>query len=141
MASTFEGWTEGMVFSIIFILIFGVIVIGGMNNLHDGEDFEVEGLDTSSMEASFNQYQENQEDSITGGEASFLSAVGLTLGTSWNIITSLFSMLMVFVAGGGWIETVVKYMMLPDYLSWALRGLWITALGFIILRILFKVKT
>jgi len=136
MASTFEGWTEGMVFSILFVIIFGGVVIFGMNDLHSG-GYAIEGLNTSTIESNFESYQESSKASIEAGEASFLGTVGLVLKSSWDIISSLFTMLMFFV-GGGWIETVVSYMQLPEVLGWALRGLYLVTLGFIILRILFK---
>ena len=133
---TFEGWGEGMMFFVLFLLVFTIIIVG-MNFIHDGEDHEVEGLDTSSIQERFESYQSSMEDRITGGEASFLFAVGLTLSTSWNILTSLFSMLMYFV-GGGFIQTIISYLKLPDIVGFILRGLFITALGFIILRALFN---
>ena len=133
---TFEGWGEGMMFFVLFLLVFTIIIVS-MNSIHDGEDYVVEGFDTSDIQESFGGYQESMEEKITGGEASFLSAVGLTLSTSWNILTSLFSMLMSFVTGG-FIQTIISYLKLPDIVGFILRGLFITALGFIILRALFN---
>ena len=137
MASSFEGWTEGMIVSIVFVLIFGGVVIYGMNDLHS-KSYEIEGLETTELEQTFEIYQDSMEQNIEGGEVSFLGgSVVLTLLTSWSIIKSLFGMLMFFVTGG-WIETLITYMQLPDTLGWGLRGIFITAMGFIILRILFN---
>ena len=137
MASTFEGWMTAASFSILFIILFGTIVVQ-MNDLHSG-DYEIEGLETDGIKNQLEEYTKSAEDRIQGGDASFVSAVGLTLSTSWNVITSLFSMVMFFV-GGGWIQTVSKYMMFPDIVGWIFRTLYIAALSFIVLRVLFKVK-
>jgi len=135
-ASTFEGWTEGVILSVLVVVLFGTIIIGGMNSLHD-QNYQVEGLPTGDIETSFQNYQESQSGKISGGDASFTSAVGLTLSTSWDIVTGILAMIMTFVTGG-WVETLVSYMHLPSEVGYLLRGLWITALGFIILRILFN---
>jgi len=46
-------------------------------------------------------------------------------------------MVMSFVTGG-WVETLVSYLKLPEQVGYLLRGLWIVALGFIVLGILFN---
>jgi len=134
--STFEGWTEGVIFSILIVLLFGTIILAGMNSLH-GKNYEVEGLPTDSIQEKFENYQESQSEKIKGGDASFTSAVGLTLSTSWDILIGALTMLMTFVTGG-WVETLIAYLHFPAIVGYLLRGLWITALGFIVLRILFK---
>jgi len=134
--STFEGWTEGVIFSIMFVIILATIVFPGMNSLHNG-NVTVEGLETGDLESSFQNYQESQSDKISGGDATFLGSVGLTLSTSWDILTGVLAMVMTFVTGG-WAETLVSYLNLPSIVGYLLRGLWVVALGFIILRILFN---
>ncbi len=124
--STFEGWTEGVIFSVLFVIVLGGIVLGGMNNLHDG-DLEIEGLPTQDIQDKFENYQESQTEKIAGGEATFLGTVGLTLSTSWDIITGVLGMVMSFVTGG-WVETLVSYLKLPEQVGYLLRGLWIVAL-------------
>jgi len=137
MVSTFEGWTEGMIFSVLFVIIFGGIIVVGMNSLHDG-DYVIEGLNTSTMESAFETTQESVHSNIEGGDASFTSSSsGLTLGSSWDIIKSILAMVMFFITGG-WIQTSIMYMGLPEILGWGFRGLYIITMGFIILRILFK---
>jgi len=134
--STFEGWTEGMIFSIMFVIVFGMIVIGGMNLIHE-EDYAIEGLETGGIESTFENYQTSQSEKIAGGDASFLSAVGLTLSTSWDVLTGTLKMLMDFITGG-WVESLVSYLALPEEVGYLLRGLWIVTFGFIVLRILFR---
>ena len=135
-ASSFEGWTEGVIFSIMFVIILGTIVLVGMNDLHN-KNYEIEGLETAAIQDKFESYQESQSEKLKGGDATFTSAVGLTVSTSWDVLLGALTMVMTFVTGG-WVETLVAYLHLPSIVGYLLRGLWITALGFIILGILFS---
>jgi len=137
MSGTFEGWTEGMVMSILFVIIFGAIVIGGMNTIHN-DNQTIEGLNTTGLQSAFENYQETAHSKVSSGEVS-LSGLYTTLSTSWDILSSLLITLMSFVAGG-WIRMIVHYMMLPEEVGFMLQGLYIVAFIFIILRILFKTK-
>lgn len=136
--STMEGWTEGIVFSVLFVIILGGVVFTGMNNTYDG-DLQIEGLDTSSVQSTFENLQESQQEKIDGGDATFQSDSGLTLSTSWDMIKSILSMVLGFL-GGGWVEALVSYLHLPAIVGVIIRGLWIVTLGFIILGILFSRK-
>jgi hypothetical protein len=136
--STFEGWTEGIVFSVLFVIVLGGVVFTGMNNTHDG-DLQIEGLDTDDVQTTFENLQKSQQEKIDGGDATFQSDSGLTLSTSWDMVKSILSMVIGFL-GGGWVEALVSYMHLPAIVGLIIRGLWIVALGFVILGILFNKK-
>ncbi len=134
--STFEGWTEGIVFSMLFVIIFASIVIPGMNSMHN-QSFEVENLPTGEIEGKFEAYQASQSEKLASGDASFTSAIGLTVSTSWDVLTSVLTMLMFFVTGG-WVESIFSYLHAPSIVGIMIRGLWIVALGFIMLKVLFR---
>jgi hypothetical protein len=136
--STMEGWTEGIVFSVLFVIILGGVVFTGMNNIHDG-DLQVEGLDTSDVQNTFENLQKSQQEKIDGGDVTFQSNSGLTLSTSWDMVKSILSMVLGFL-GGGWVEALVAYLHLPSIVGIIIRGLWIVTLGFVILGILFNKK-
>ena len=135
-AGTFEGWTEGVVFSIMFVIILGVVVMGGMNSIHT-ENVSIQGFETGDIEQNFENYQISQSDKLQKAEATFIGAVGLTLSTSWDIITGILTMVMSFITGG-WVASIVSSIGLPSQVAWLLRGLWIVSLGFIVLSILFN---
>lgn len=138
--ATMEGWTVGIAFSVLFVIIFTGVVISGMNDLYS-EDHEVVGLDTDGFESAFENYQESQQEKIKGGDASFTSAVGLTVSTSWDVIVSTLTLIWDFFTGG-WIRTIiVDYMRVDSKVAFILRGLWFIAIGFMVMKILFKVKT
>lgn len=134
--STFEGWTEGIVLSVLFVIVLGGVVFGGLNAEHNG-NIEIEGLDTSGVQATFENLQKSQQEKINGGDATFQSDSGLTLSTSWDMVKSILSMVLSFL-GGAWVPTLIAYLHLPTIAGIIIRGLWIVALTFIILSILFN---
>lgn len=135
---TLQGWSEGIIFIVLFVIVFGVVIFA-MNTLYD-EEYAVAGLETSGIENALESYQAGVEEKYRGGEASFLSQVGLTLKTSWDIIFSTMNLIWGFLTGG-WIQTIATdYMRLPPVVGFMLRTIYFLSVGFIVLRILFKVK-
>jgi len=133
---TMSSWTEGILFSLLIVLILG-IVVGGFNVMY-GEDNQL-GLGGNTTESAFADYQGTLESEIRGGEAEFDSTSGMTLKSSWGIIKSATGIIWDFLTGG-WIETIVMYMKLPSEVALVFRILYFLSIGFIILKILFKVK-
>ncbi len=135
---TLQGWSEGIIIIVLFIIVFGV-VIAAMNGLYS-EEYAIVGLETSGIESSLESYQTGVEEKYRGGEASFLAQIGLTLKTSWDIIFSTMTLIWTFLTGG-WIETITTdYMKLPIAVGLFFRMLYFLSVGFIVLKILFKVK-
>ncbi len=133
-----SGWTEGILLSIAFVLVFGVVVVN-FNGLYD-KDNQV-GLGTNTTANAFTNYQDTAGDKILGGEADFDSPSGITLTSSWGITKEVFNLVGNFLTGG-WIEQVFDMIQLGEAGQiWAkyLRILWILSLIFSILYILFKV--
>lgn len=133
-----SGWTEGILFSIAFVLILGLVVTN-FNGLYD-QDNQI-GLGTNTTSNSFINYQDTAGSQILGGEADFDSASGITLKSSWGITKEVFGVVGTFITGG-WIEDVFVMINLGEAGTiWAkyLRVMWILSLIFAILYILFKV--
>ena len=137
--ATMQSWTEGIAVTVLFVIIFGFIVVG-MNDLYS-KDHTIVGLNTSSFEKDFQTYQKGVDEKFKGGEVSFLSAVGLTVSTSWDVTASTLSLIWGFIMGG-WINTIViDYLHLGEIgsrIAFIIQGLLFISLGFILLRILFK---
>ena len=132
-----SGWTEGILFTILIVGILGIIV-GGMNVKYN-KDYQI-GLGGNVTENAFIEYQSTLDREISGGEAVFDAQSGLTLKSSWGIIKSAGDIIWQFF-GGGWIETIMTdYMHLPPIVANTFRVLYFLSIGFIILKILFKVK-
>ena len=130
------GWTEGILLSILAVMVLGLIV-SGFNNMY-GNDNEI-GLGTNATD-DYVTYQSTLETEIGGGEAEFSASEGLTLKSSWGVIKAGISIIWDFLTGG-WIETVIiKMMKLPAEVALIFRILYFLSIGFIILKILFKVR-
>ena len=141
-AATMQGWTEGIGLMVIFVIVLGVIIVG-MNDLYS-KDYEIVGLETDSYSAALQSYEASQEEKIVGGEVDFESNNPISLKTSWDIIVGTVKLVWNFITGQ-WLQTI-----LVDYLHLGgigytiyliLRGLLFIALGFIVLRIIFRIKT
>ena len=138
-AGTMEGWITGLFIAMLFVIVFTTVVLPGMNTTH-ASSYEVEGLPTANLEASFQSYQSGMNEKISSGDVSFLGSLGMTLSTSWDILISSVSTIATFLTGG-WIMAICGMIPgLPSIVSFVLIGLYNIAIGFIILRIIFKVR-
>ena len=137
-AGTMEGWITGIFIAMLFVIIFTIIVVPGMNSSHLG-DYAVEGLPTSGLEDKFQSYQSGMNEKLSSGDVSFLGALGMTLSTSWDVISSTITTIAYFLIGG-WIFTICSMMHLSGLVAGILMGLYNIAIGFVILRIIFKVR-
>lgn len=135
-AGTMEGWITGIFIAMLFVIVFTVIVLPSMNSAHSG-DYSVEGLPTSGLEDKFESYQSGMNEKLSSGDVSFLGALGMTLSTSWDVISSTITTIAYFLIGG-WIFTICSMMHLPGLVGGILMGLYNIAIGFIVLRIIFK---
>ncbi len=133
-----EAWMYGLMLAMVFVLIFTVVVLPDMNNLHSG-DYDVEGLPTDSLQESLESVSGSMNEKISSGDVSFLGALGMTLSTSWDMIVGVFQAIAIFLAGG-WIMTIGSMMHLPTVFTMILIGIYNLAIGFIVLRIIFKVR-
>ena len=134
-----SGWTEGILFSLAFVLILS-LVITNFNGLY-GEDNQI-GLGTNTTASAFINYQDTSGQQITGGEVDFDSSSGITLRSSWGVVKNIFSIVSNFLTGG-WIEDIFAMTNLGEAGQiWAkyLRIIYVISLILAILYILFKVK-
>lgn len=135
-AVSLSGWSEAILLSLLAVLMIGIIV-AGFNTLYD-QDHDI-GINTDTIQENFEDYQETLSREITEGEAEFTSDQGLTLKSSWGIIKSGLAIIWDFMTGG-WIETIVNYMKLPSTVALIFRILYFLSLGYVVLKILFKIK-
>jgi len=133
-----SGWTEGILLTIAFLTVFGIIVTN-FNGMY-GEDNQV-GFGTNTTAEEFIDYSDSADDKVRGGEADFDSNSGMTLKESWGITKGVYKIVMSFVTGG-FIEDAFYYTNLGESgqsFALILRILWTLSLIFAILYILFKV--
>jgi len=138
MGGSLSGWIEGILLSIAFVVIFGVIVVS-MNNSYNQNNTVPIGDNNATQQ--FVNYIDSASSEIRGGEADTQSDAGITLRSSWGITKSVFGVVG-SVLSGGWIETAFSLTQLGDagqiYAKY-LRIIYVISLIFAILYILFKV--
>jgi len=134
-----RGFSEGIILSLAFVAILS-IVIGGMN--HDyGKNYNIGFSDSSNTEQLFINFNEQAQTQIQGGEAQFDAQQGITVKSSWGIAKDAVSVTWSFLSGN-WIEQTINVWGLGEsgtVLAKAIRIVYITALIFALLYVLFKV--
>lgn len=139
-AYTFGGWTEIIALSVLFVVLLGIAVVG-MNDKYDSSEDPSFGMgiqeDANSSLNNLVEYQEQFQNSVKSGSASFTSVFGLVLSTSYDIIITGMFLFWTFISGS-WIFKAVAMMQLPLILGTVFQVLYLLSIGFILLRILFK---
>jgi len=134
--ATLSGWTDGIIMSLLFVIILGG-VITGMNTIYT-KDYDV-GLATSDTYNDIQNLQSNLQSKIGGAEADTASDGTLILSTSWDIIKTATALVWKFLTGS-WLFTIGGWLHLPVIVSGVLSVLFFVSMGFVILRLLFKIK-
>lgn len=134
-----SGWTEGILLSLVFVAVIGII-IGSMNSWY-GQSYSL-GLSDNETEQLFIDYQDSSEQKIQGGEVEFDASQGVTLKSSYGLVTDILSVIWNFLTGG-WIESLFSLLGAGASgmaLARALRILYFLSLVFALLYALFKIK-
>jgi hypothetical protein len=134
--ASMSGWFEGAILSLMFVLVLTGVVV--YFNVDYSKSNNI-GLLTNDTMNDLIGYQKISQDEIGSGEASFTSAAGMTLSSSWTLMKAAISIIWNFITGQ-WLETIcTDYMHLPAVVALLLRILYTISLVWIIIRILFKV--
>lgn len=137
MAGSFSGWIEIILFSLLFMVILGA-VIGGLNKEYGNNYDSTFGLGTNDTLNSLTNLQDSFTTATAEGEASNNANSGISLSTSWQLVKAITSTTWNFVTGD-WIIKSVALAQLPAILGVVLRILWFLSIGFILIKLLFKV--
>ena len=130
------GWIAGVFFAVLIVILLGMS-FGSMNDKYN-QSYELEGLATQETLDKLVDYQNTVDNELKEGEAGFTDE-GISLSSSWSILSSVRTIVWSFVTGG-WILTLVYYMGLPLIVGTIFRTLYFMSVVFIILKILFKIK-
>jgi len=130
------GWIAGVLFAVLIVILLGMS-FGSMNDKYN-QSYELEGLATQETLDKLVDYQNTVDNELKEGEAGFTDE-GISLSSSWSILSSVRTIVWSFVTGG-WILTLVYYMGLPLIVGTIFRTLYFMSVVFIILKILFKIK-
>jgi hypothetical protein len=138
--ASLSGWTEAGLGGVLVMLLLGIIMVN-MNSLYNQNYDSTFGIASNSTLQSFQDYQGTLETGLEG-EAESNALYGINLLTSWSIIKTGIKIVIDFVTGQ-WVQNAVGLLNLGDsgvVLGIILRLLFVFSLGFIVLKILFKVK-
>jgi len=138
--ASFSSWTEAIVGTVIFLMIAGGIILFQFTEIY-GTPTDTDtsfGLTTNTTLTALTNLQDSMK-SVTQNGTATSSSAGISVLDSWALVKGTGSLVWDFVTGG-WIEKVIVMMQLPALLGTGLRILYFISIGFIILRILFKVQ-
>lgn len=141
-ASTFQGWSEAVIILLLFIFAIA-IVVSSMNSKY-GQNKDASfgtGLQdaANSTFSSMSGYQNSMQVGIQNGTATFGSIFGLTLSTSYDIL--LFSVKTFWaIISGGWITAAVALMHLPIILGIMFQLIYLLSIGYILIKLLFRIN-
>jgi hypothetical protein len=139
-AASMEGWTAVGVGLVVLLVCLG-IVITEMNVMYSQNHDATFGMSSATTKAQFEAYQGTLQTGMQG-EASTNAINGISVVSSWGVIKAGLSMCWDLVTGQ-WIYNAIMLMQLGGagtILAWGLRLLFVFSIGFILLKILFKVK-
>ena len=137
--SNLSGWTEGIILSLVFVTILG-LVVAALNLQYDKNNSL--GLSDDTTEQLFIDYQDTAETQIKGGEVEFDATQGITLKSSYGLVTDAISIAWTFISGG-WIEKLASMWGLGAAglaIAKGLRIIYFLSLVFALLYALFKIK-
>ena len=133
-----SGWTEVGLFTILFIVILTTITIE-MNMIYDKNNDGSFGLATSESQAQYQQFQEDLQNSVRTGEAQANALTGVSLTSSWAMAKTGAEISWSIVSGA-WIRTITGLIGLPSIVGIIFQMLYVISIGFIIIKLLFKVN-
>jgi hypothetical protein len=138
-AFSLASWAEVALFTTLFMLLF-ISLIAFMNVTYDGSYDGSFGLSTSisTTQGELSDYQDTLQQNVKSGQATS-SGEGISLTTTWNIITGGLNIMWTFLTGG-FIEQVVGLLRLPAIVGTILRILFVLSIGFILIKLILKIN-
>lgn len=134
-----SGWTEGILLTLAFIAVLGLVVAGF--NLQYGKSHSV-GFSDSETEQLFIDYQDTARSQIEGGDVEFDALQGISLKSSYGLAKDAISIVWTFLSGGFIEEAISNWNVgtAGTLFARAIRILWFLSLVFALLYALFKIK-
>lgn len=138
--ASLSGWTEAAIGIGLVVAAIGVIIFS--MNVEYGQSYDPTfNISTDATQQLLQDYQGTLETGIDG-EAQSSAQGGINVVTSWSIIKAGLSMVWSFVTGG-FVDNTIGLLPLGNLhtpVSLAFRLLFIFSIGFILIKILFKIK-
>jgi len=138
-AASLSGWTEAALFVSLFVLLV-ITLFANMNvkyNKNYDGTFGLSDLATTTK-SGLSDYQTTLQQNVNTGQASS-TGLGLSLTTTWGIVSAGAQIMWQFVSGG-YVEQLCGLAGLPIVVAQIIRILFVLSIGFIIIKLLTKIK-
>lgn len=141
--STFQGWIIGISFIVIVLFMYLIIYtdMNAENNKNYDSTFGT-GIQSQANDSYYRliELQQSMQTATQNGTASFSTLGFLTLSTTWQLLST--TMLLISnVITGNWILQAVTLVKLPPVYGFILQAIYLLTLGYILLKIIFRIKT
>lgn len=134
------GWTEVALLSTLFVILI-IGLIANFNVTYGGNyGSELTPLNTQlgSTQTALVNYQDTLQQSVSQGQASS-SGLGMSLTTTWNIISAGANIMWNFLTGG-YVEQLAGLLRFPTIVGFIFRMLFVISIGYIILKLVLRIK-
>jgi hypothetical protein len=134
-----SSWTESIILSLVAAGVL-ILIVANLNLMYN-KNYAVPFSDSSGSEQLFINYQDTGQEQLKGGEVVLNAYQGITLKSSWGLITDAASIVWNFLSGG-WIEQTVNAWNLGESgtaLAKGIRIIYFLSLVFGLLYALFKI--
>lgn len=138
-AYSLSGWAETALFVSLFMLLIGMLIVNMNVALDQDFDSTFGNPDRlSGVRGDLVAYQDTLKQAVEEGEATS-SGTGIGWTKAWSIITSGTRIMWSFLTGG-FIEDMVGLVGLPFMVGRILRILFVLSIGFILLKLVLRIK-
>ena len=139
-AYSMSGWAETAVFVTLFMLLIALLIVNLNVNLGEEFDSTFGNPDRlSNVQEKLIGYQDTLKTGVEEGEGTS-SASGLGWTKTWSIISAGATIMWSFLTGGFIEDIIVGLMDLPVIVGRLLRILFVLSIGFILLKLVLRVK-
>lgn len=138
-AYSLSGWAETAILVTLFMLLIGLLIVNMNVNLDEDYDSTFVGSDRlEDIQDDLIGYQDTLEQGVKEGQATS-SGTGLGWTDAWNILSGGAKIMWNFLTGG-FIEDIFSLMRFPIIVGRLLRILFVLSIGFILLKLVLRVK-
>lgn len=139
--ASLSGWSEVALLSVAFVLLLGTVTfeLNRADLYNDTSRDGSFGLTTDEIIGNFTDFQETIQTGVATGEASTNTQTGISLTSIWFIMKEGINITWGFI-NGTWLETLGGMAKLPSLFIAIMRILFVLSIGFILIKLIMKVK-
>ena len=138
-----KGYTASGITEMIIIMICFIAAAGYMYDNLYSQYSQSWGLgneyNTTTIQDSLTVYQDTMKENVEGGTVSLISYAGLVLETTWSIVVAIIKIIFQFITFS-FIETALTQIGVPGLIPLMVRALVTIGVGWIVIKLMFRVK-